>query len=978
MKKFFLIPLLACFSCVMAWGATVQVGDFAALKNAIDNASNGDVIELTADITYDGAWSTVSAADLNSATTVVDALCITKSITLDGKGHKIVGWGKHDIGIGSVNGKFHGLKKATLAKSTISDKSFGDVNTIHRVSLAIHPADANAAIDVVVKNLSLGNKTMNNRYYGIAAFDGVNSLEMDNVTIETNNYNNQQGLCVTGADATPVDLDIKNTTISTGNTAYCTYFLKPITGKFTNSTINGWCGLYFKYHNIPVYGAVVGSRGSNLTCDACEFNCPNVHDGHSNDFAIFPIEDDGITLTLNNCSMNAEQIGKQAQAVFSLQAMTRTSGYQPVRININGDNTHVYNIKQDSENTDTTAVWNAWAKGEGAYRDVVTGEAGGGGNGKAVNVSLDINITGGTFGMDPRMIKYPKYDGETWGETMTGVTIDWDTYEVKEVSQGGKNVYRVVKKAARDGEDKLYDLNDNVQSQGDGQNPNTSFELSNGTAMTLDQPTTKAGYVEVSNATTVTVANNQTLVINNGLDVQGTSAVTAKPGSALVIGEGGIVTQAPENIVIEANQNGAASLLLDPTITVNQTPELTVKMVAHNVGKIGEDYFWHRFALPVDKVRADDGSWSKDGHTYGTLLYKWDYTNNKWASLQELDEMKPFYGYTLSLEEIVANPDELKDAGYIFKGNLTGNVNSTLEFSRQGYNFFGNSYTGYISVLKLVDELIGNADIDGTVWMWNSEEQQYEDVPLNDLRNNPSRYTGPNQWKAEVAPMQTFILRLLTENTDATAEINYATAVWGNPRYNAVTGANNAPARQTVSTNDAYVRIVVTDANGKKDAVKFLEDANLSDAYEKGFDGAKYMNERTVNVYATVNGENYGTVATDNIEGKMLTICTTDEIAYTISFTDVEGNEYALRDNVTGKVIAIEEGATYEFAAQPNSTIEGRFEILPIAKMPTAIENTEVKANAKGIYTLTGQYLGEDFEAVPAGVYVVNGVKIVK
>ena len=46
--------------------------------------------------------------------------------------------------------------------------------------------------------------------------------------------------------------------------------------------------------------------------------------------------------------------------------------------------------------------------------------------------------------------------------------------------------------------------------------------------------------------------------------------------------------------------------------------------------------------------------------------------------------------------------------------------------------------------------------------------------------------------------------------------------------------------------------------------------------------------------------------------------------------------------------------------------------------MPTAIENTEVKANAKGIFTLTGQYLGEDFNAIPAGIYIVNGKKMVK
>ena len=949
----------------MAWGATYQVGTYAQLKAALE-AGDATLIELTADITYDGAWKTVTTTDLNSATTVEPALCIMNSLTLDGKGHKIIGWGKHDIGIGSVNGKFHGLKSATTASSAISDKSFGDVNTIHRVSLAIHPADADAAIDVVVKNLSVGNTTMNKRYFGIIAFDGVDELTLDNITIETGAYSAQQGLCFTGADVTPIRLTMTNSLINIGKSAYATYFLKPLTGTISNTTIDGWCALYFKNRNIPVYGAVVGTRGSNVTCDACTFICKNVHNGQSNEFAMFPIEDDGITLTLNNCSMNPEKIGNQAQSLVSLQAQTRTSSYQPVVVNINGDNTHIYSIGLEE------AIKSEFAKGVDAYRDVVTGDAGG--NGVAANVPLTINITGGTFTVNPADIAYPKYDGETWGGTTQGVTIDYTQYEVKEVSQGGNIVYRVVKRAARDGEDKLYDLNDNVQSQGDGQNPTTSFELSDGSAMTLDQPTTKAGYVEVSNATTVTVANNQTLVINNGLDVQGTSAVTAKPGSALVIGEGGIVTQAPENIVIEANQNGAASLLLDPTITVNQTPELTVKMTvpAEHAGyeMLGSDKYrhWHRFAMPVEHM---DATWAKEPNV-PTYLYGWDYSAQEWAQVG-VTEMLPFAGYTLSPDQEITGSNSA--VTYTFKGKLLGNTNCTLNLNHHGYNFFGNSYTGYISILKLVDQIMGDAKIDGTVWMWDGEK--YQGVALEYIRNYGEISGLVPSWQKEVAPMQTFVLRLTGSDFSST-DINYADAIWGNPRYDAAkTALNAAPARHAVMNDNAIISMSIS-ANGQKESVVLIENGVYSDAYDRGYDAIKYMNENCFNTYVGVNGENYGTVATDNLEGKMLSIKTNNELAYTMTFDFVAGEEYALRDNATNQVIAIEEGATYEFAAQPNSTVEGRFEIVSVAKMPTAIENTEVKANAKGIYTLTGQYLGEDFEAVPAGVYVVNGVKIVK
>ena len=157
-----------------------------------------------------------------------------------------------------------------------------------------------------------------------------------------------------------------------------------------------------------------------------------------------------------------------------------------------------------------------------------------------------------------------------------------------------------------------------------------------------------------------------------------------------------------------------------------------------------------------------------------------------------------------------------------------------------------------------------------------------------------------------------------------------------------------------------------------------MEKNAYSDDFENGYDAMKYMNENAVNMFVTVNGEDLSAVATDAIEGKMLTIQTGKAVNYTLTIDAALGAEYAIRDNVTNQVIAIEEGATYEFAAQPNSTIAGRFEIVGRAQMPTAIENTEVKANVKGIYTIMGQYLGEDFDILPAGVYVVNGVKIVK
>ena len=968
MKKLFLIPLMTLVTCVMAWGySTHSVGTFTELQTALSGAADGDVIKFTQDITYGGAWKTVNSTDLNSASTVEPALCITKSLTLDGNGHKLIGWGKHDIAIGATNGVLNCYPTSTAA--TLPAKT--NINTIHRVTLAVHPDDPNAEIIVTIKNLSIGNTTMNKRYYGVMAFDGVKKMAWDNVKVECGEYSAQQALCTTGANSTPIELAIENSEIIVGTSGYATYFLKPITGHFTNTSILGWSALYFKNRNIQVYGAVVGTRGSNFTCNACTFTCRNIHNGESNSFAMFPMEDDGITLTLNNCSLNAEQIGDQAQSIVSLQAATRTSGYQPVVVNISGDNTHMYNIGAE-------AFKNNFAIGSGAYRDVITGEKGG--NGEAMNVALTINISGGTFSENPESLSYPVYGGTTTTPTIVS------GYEVQEVKQGTKTLYRVVKKAEEKAPGVKYDLNDDVPSdpvEGAGDNPNSSFELSTGTTMELNQATTEAGYVQVkdngSDATTVKVGKtdgednkiNQTLVINNGLDVQGESQVIVQAGSALVIGEGGITTEDPENIVIEADEDGAASLLLEPSITVNQTPELTVKMTATT----GIDGYggrvWHRFALPVDRL---DAAWEKTrtGEGTGTYLYGWNYSSHDWAPLAGgSTDMTQWNGYTLSEWSTSA---ELFEVTYTFKGHLAGNMDAALNFV-SGYNFFGNSYTGYISAANMLSG-IADGNVQGTVWMWEPENQTYGAAALSELLEHPDRL---EPWQKEVAPMQTFILRL-AYGSAGSASINYADAIWGNPRYGNT--STPAPKRRALRSNsvsdDAYMRIVVTAANGKSDYVTFTENSSLSDAYDDNYDAEKFMNVNHFNFYATVSGADYTCVATNSLVGKKMSLSTLNDVNYTMSFKFVEGTRYAVKDNVTGEITDIEEGNTYSFTAQPNAVIDGRFEIVGRSMVVTGVEETELKSDVKGIYTMLGQYVGDDFNALPKGVYIVNGVKVVK
>ena len=906
MRKLFLIPLMALFSCVMAFAEDVHVSTFDALKQAVEQGS-ATTIYLDADITYRSAGAN-------------NGVNIKRSVTIDGQGHSLTGYAGRN---NASNGTFFSLNHGLTAQNAASYDS----------------------LDVVIKNLNIYEELLR----AIETRGKVRSLTIENCYVESTGSGWQQAITIGGSQASKAKINIINSTIA-AKAYYPIIAFNPIDLTITDSRFDGWCSVYFK----GIDGSE-GSHGSTMTATNTYFNAQNFNSGHSNAFGAFPLEDDGINIVLDNCVVDVtahDNSGIAWQTVFLLSSWSDRAN-ESCSLTVKGANSHIIGDFIESE-------WDS-------------------------QVALSMSLEGGS------------YYGSDFEDAMLSPLVSIATgYHAEQVNQGGEDIYRIVKDAAEKTPGVLYDLNDLVAGEGvdEGNNPVSSFDLSTGTDMTLKNEVTTAGYVSISDdpvkgGTTVTVAqtaggDDQTLVINDGLDVQGESQVIVEPGATLQIGEGGIVTEQPSNIVIEADETGAASLIMDPAITVNQTPNLTVRMTAKQIGRDNRgDYYWHRFALPL----AAGATWTKEGSLgdidYPTYVYAWDYTANDWKNIAPTD-MEPLQGYTLTLaSEYIDGAaadgklDEPQDVVYTFKGNLIGNTDRALTFNEEGFNFFGNSYTGYMDVKTMLNGL-ESGNIDGTVYMWCNDpadeaNQSYVGVSLYKLNSG----RGLKNWQKEVAPMQTFILRLRGANS-ANESVNYAASIWGNPRYDHKTSAPAPRRRVAAISEDTYMEIAVKAANGKGDRVDFTEAANNSDAFESGYDVEKYMNERSINLYATIDGMNYSSVVTDDVEGKTLSLKTNDEIAYTISFKNVEGTEYALRDNVTGKVIAIEEGTTYDFAAQPNSTVEGRFEIVKAAKVTTAIENAEVKANVKGIYTITGQYLGENFDVLPAGVYVVDGVKIVK
>ena len=396
----------------------------------------------------------------------------------------------------------------------------------------------------------------------------------------------------------------------------------------------------------------------------------------------------------------------------------------------------------------------------------------------------------------------------------------------------------------------------------------------------------------------------------------------------------------------------------------------TVSLVA-NVGYQTVDdgtkeYVWHRFGSPV--VSAPTVTKDPD---VPTALYRWDYEEKDWkvvSGTAPWQTLIPFTGYALTTNQ------EQQTTTYTFTGQLVGNADSHIDFEANGYNFFANSYTGYSDIKTMLSSVMENPNAQKSVWVWDRELQRYVGVSESELNSSYNEYK-------EIAPLETFILQL-RDGDEGTVDVDYASAIWGNPTRRPSLG-RSAQRRVQEDVTGSGFQIVIRSSINEGDKLTLLEDVQYTPAFDNGYDVTKYMDKGAVNLYATTGEEELSTVATDDLRGILLSLQTRRATSYTLTFKNVYGMVYGLEDTQTGAVVLMTEGATYTFTAEPNSTIRGRFRVVEGSKVTTYVEDTTADTTAttaKGIYSVTGQYLGnaDQQNTLPAGVYIINGKKVVK
>ena len=328
--------------------------------------------------------------------------------------------------------------------------------------------------------------------------------------------------------------------------------------------------------------------------------------------------------------------------------------------------------------------------------------------------------------------------------------------------------------------------------------------------------------------------------------------------------------------------------------------------------------------------------------------------------------MKPFVGFEVTTQQPTSGDI------YSMACNLVGNNNVTIPFLA-GWNYFANSYTAEMDVKDLLTDLLTTnaARIQGGIYVYDAENNWWHDISLVDCLENKPR-------QSKLDPMQAFLANLLPgEAIDAS--VNYESVVWNHKdEAKVVLTPSSAPARMSGNMTKVIINVTSLES-GREDRVTLRESADFTAELDNGYELEKLINGASFNVYAPSEIGNMVQLATNEIDGQFITIDSKEETSFKMSFSDVNGRDLAIKDMLTGTIMNITEGAEYFFSTEANETWN-RFQIVGRQEMPTAVETIENTTASKAVYTVMGQYVGEttDWNNLPAGVYVVDGVKMVK
>ncbi len=446
--------------------------------------------------------------------------------------------------------------------------------------------------------------------------------------------------------------------------------------------------------------------------------------------------------------------------------------------------------------------------------------------------------------------------------------------------------------------------------------------------------------------------------------------IIVNPGSKLIIkGAQGIVAPKTSNIILRTSETAQAIFLFHPNVTSNRHPNATVQMISTSYNNGASDFHNHRFGIPM--ISGLDNISSSTSN--GTAFFKFNYETDSWHNIGYLNHST--LGDNVDLTQmsspfeffqLLCNVPKGSTTTYTFTGSLVGNDNPSRIVPQNTWLGISNSYMGDMSIQQVINNLAGS--MSKTIWT-------YEQSGTSDWSWHVGNYaTLLFDGITAIKPMQAFLVLNKSTESLETATINYEQTVW-----NPAMGITSAPARNISTASWTTAKMVVSGENCLDDQVILVASSDFTPAYDNGYDAEKYMNPG-INFYVSAD-EAMSVLATDNLADTYLGFSCVNGGIYTINFNNVNGESFDLIDLEANQTVHMTEGASYQFAANDNEQNDYRFRIVPRQEMPTDIETVEngmIKAD--GVYTITGQYLGDlnIWNTLPAGLYIVNGEKKVK
>ena len=439
------------------------------------------------------------------------------------------------------------------------------------------------------------------------------------------------------------------------------------------------------------------------------------------------------------------------------------------------------------------------------------------------------------------------------------------------------------------------------------------------------------------------------------LKIEGESKVTVAPTGGLTVGAGGIIDATKDNLKLQAGTSGVEKgqtgyLRISPDYA-GAMPEATVELfsVSYYDQAAGADNsaVWQGVGSPISEA----GVLAKSVYT-SCWVYSWNEATDGWVNNRATLELTPFVGFSTTQKK---EPEGRK---YTYEGHLVSGVapvTMDLAYTEgHGTNLLANSWAAPISIPNFESSDFVNAA--QTIYILNAGTKAQSDANEGEF-TAPGKYIGvPVLTASELAAsgypvvipsMQGFWVQ--AERASAQLRLNYSRLVWG-ADYSG-DGSNQplrAPKHNAEASPVTGKMKVSISAGGWSDFIFLLESEKYLPEYEDGYDAIK-IPSGGMDLF-TVEGENYlGVDATNSIIGTRVGVRTSEETAYTMTFSHMKSeSDMSLWDLEADQKIEINEGTTYTFFAEPNAEITDRFLIIERAGASTnttGVDDAEDEAN---------------------------------